>query len=61
MHKFQVNLIEENGYVFHVLIHLINDQVQEFQLNYYFLNNNEHLLEDVQVNYQYDQVNVFVL
>jgi hypothetical protein len=61
VHKFQVNLIEENGYVFHVLIHLINDQVQEFQLNYYFLNNNEHLLEDVQVNYQYDQVNVFVL
>jgi hypothetical protein len=56
-----MNLIEENEYVLHVLIHLINDQVQEFQLNYYFLNNNEHLVEDVQVNYHYDLVNVFVL
>ena len=60
MHKFQVNLIEETEYVLHVLIHLINDLVQVFQLNDYFLNNNEHLLEDVQVNYLYDLVNVFV-
>lgn len=61
VHRFPENLIEEIEYVFHALTHWINYPIQEVQLKDYFLNNNVHLSEDVQVNYRYDQVNVFAL